>query len=148
MEQIKNFSLFIVVGIIVNLIIGWLKSDFISTFLTENLITLLIALVAINTTTMSVVMTKLKELTKKQDGKFTRTLKEMKISIVEQVFLIVITVFVQIVSSSKLVQTSLPDLLFFTDIILIGVFSYAIYILYDTANSIFVILNYEKNEKD
>jgi hypothetical protein len=61
-DRVKTISLFLLSGLIVNFLVSWLKSNFISEFLTHNLITLLIALVAINTTTLSVVLTKIREI--------------------------------------------------------------------------------------
>jgi uncharacterized membrane protein YfcA len=148
-EHAKNMSLFLIIGLIVALLAGWLQSDFISGFLSENLITLLIALVAINTTTLSVVLTKIRELSDKLGGNFTRTAKEMKISIKEQVVLVILAVIVQVIGTSSLIIASFPPITFVSNVVLIAIFSYALYILYDTANSVFVILQFENdNSKD
>ena len=72
-EHAKSISLFLVIGLLATLLAEWLQSDFISTFLSENLITLLIALVAINTTTLSVVLTKIREISDQLGGDFSRT---------------------------------------------------------------------------
>lgn len=143
MEHAKNISLFFVIGLIVTAISHLLQSDYITKFLSENLITLLIALVAINTTTLSVVLTKIRDISDKLGGNFSRTAKEMKISIVEQVVLVVLSVITQILGTSTLIISVFPGICFVSDVVLIGIFSYALYILYDTANSVFVILNFE-----
>jgi len=144
-EHLKNMSFFLVIGLLVTALSNWLQSNFISEFLAANLITLLIALVAINTTTLSVVLTKIREITDQYGGDFTITANEMKLSIVEQVVLIILSIAVQVIGTSSLLQASYPMLGFVSSVILVAIFSYAIYILYDTANSIFVILRFESS---
>ena len=146
-EHAKNISLFLVIGFVINFIAERLQSDFISTFLSENLITLLIALVAINTTTLSVVLTKIREISDQLGGDFTRTAKEMKTSIAEQVILVILASVTQMISTSSLIKASFPLITFISNVVLIAIFSYAIYILYDTANSVFVILQFENRNK-
>ncbi|MEW6586240.1 MAG: hypothetical protein AB1442_11605 [Nitrospirota bacterium] len=143
MEYIKNISLFLIIGLIVTWLANWLQSDFLTDFLSENLITLLIALVAINTTTMSVVLTKIREITDKLGGNFTRTAKEMKVSIIEQVVLVIIAVIIQVIGASELIKTNFPPITFFANVVLVAIFSYALNVLYDTAKSVFVILQFE-----
>lgn len=143
MDHAKNISLFLVIGLIVTLLSNWLQSDFIFTFLSQNLITLLIALVAINTTTTSVVLTKIREIADTLGGNFTSTAKEMKVSIAEQVILIILAVIVQVIGASSLIQTGYPLITHISNVLLIAIFSYSIYILHDTANSVFVILQFE-----
>jgi hypothetical protein len=147
-ERAKTISLFLVIGFLANLLVSWLKSDFIYNFLSENLITLLIALVAINTTTLGVVLSKVREIADKTGGSFERTAKEMKLSIVEQVILIIVAIIVQVVGTSELLVSQMQLLVFISNMILIAILFYAIYILYDTANSIFVILQFENSKPD
>ena len=142
-EQAKNISLFLLIGLILTAVTNWLESDFIVDFLSSNLITLLIALIAINTTTLSVVLTKIREISDRLGGDFSNTAREMKLSLVEQVILVVVTTITQVMKESVLVASAFPSIGFISSVIMIGVFAYAIHILYDTANSIFVILNFE-----
>jgi hypothetical protein len=145
MEHAKNISLFLIIGLIITFLANWLQSDFISKFLSANLITLLIALIAINATTLSVVLTKIRELADRHGGDFSRTATEMKTSILEQVVLVIFAGVIEIIGSSSLISSKLPVITFISNVFLTGIFSYAIYILYDTANSVFVILNFENN---
>jgi hypothetical protein len=147
-EQAKNMSLFLIISIFVNWISNAIESNFIATFLSDELITLLIALVAINTTTLGVVLTKVKDISDDYTWDFSGTIKEMKLSIHEQIFLIISAIIIQIVQNSEIIKTDSPAILFITQVVLIAIFFYFIYILYDTANSIFVILDFEnKNNK-
>ena len=66
----------VLVNIIMSLFFGYIlfnfekvmESDFIIGFLTNNMITILIALLAINSATLSIVLSKLKELIDKKGG--------------------------------------------------------------------------------
>jgi hypothetical protein len=152
MEHAKNISLFLIIGFLVTALGKSLQSDFIPKFLSENLITLLIALIAINTTTLSVVLTKIREISDKLGGDFSETAKEMKLSIVEQVALVIIAIITQVIGSSAIINNNYPYITFIAEMILAAILAYALYIVYDTANSVFVILQFEnhnnpKNDK-
>lgn len=121
-----------------------LQSDYIDKFIIDNLITLLVALLAINTTTISVILTKLYEITKQYKGiDFNRSIHEMRTSITEQVVLIALSAVALILKTSvKLNQMySYSDLV--VGVALLALFVFAIQILYDTANGVFIILRFE-----
>jgi len=142
-QSLAIITVCIGIGLALELISQSLGSDFLSRFLAEDLITLLIALMAINTTTISVIMTKIKEIYDKKGGCFLGTIKEMKKSIIEQVALIIIATILLIIRESKFVNTLNDSPIFFVDGLLLALLVYAVYILYDTACGIFVILNFE-----
>lgn len=146
-ETIKNTSVCILIGILSAGVSHWLKSPYLATFLETNLILLLIALLAINTTTMSVIMTKLQELSSKPSD-FKNTTGELKTSIIEQVVLIILSVMVLVAKKSEVIAAHLQHSNFIFDVLLLAVFFYAIHILYDTANGVFVIINYERQDDD
>lgn len=142
-DSIKNIIISIFVGFLITLASLFLESSFIFDFIKTHLIMLLIALLAINTTTMSIVMTKLKEIYDIHKVDFSNTINQMKFSISEQIFLIVAGVLLQMVYASKLLcmehvfwQMAIPSLL-------IGILVDAVWILRDTASSIFIIIEYE-----
>lgn len=143
METIKNISLFIVLGIIIVFISDLLESHFLTNFLKNNLLLILIALMAINTTTISVLMTKLKDIFDKYGGDFKYTIKELKISLIEQVSLIIISVLVFTLEDSAWLENIYSLHCFTFDVLIYAIFFYAIYILYDTANTIFVLLHFD-----
>lgn len=142
-EQAKNISLFIFIGLIVTYVSERLQSIFITEFLSRNLITLLIALLAINTTTLSVVLTKIREIMDKLGGDFSRTAKGMKKNIIEQVVLVISAFVIQVIGTSSIIIARFSSITFISNVLLIAIFFYALYILYDTANSVFVILKFE-----
>ncbi|MCH1930366.1 hypothetical protein L9G16_09250 [Shewanella sp. A25] len=142
-DYLKSCSMYILAGLIVRALCSLIESDFLVSFLSNNLITLLIALLAINTTTGSVVMTKLREIMERHGADFSATLKELRASIVEQlVFIFLAIVFLVILGSKHILEMNL----FVQPLLesgLIAVFIASLYNLYDTANSIFVILSWE-----
>lgn len=144
METIKNISLFIVLGIIIVFVSDLLKSQFLTEFLKNNLLLILIALMAINTTTISVVMTKLKDIYDKYGGDFALTIKELKLSLVEQVSLIIAAVIVFTLEDSALLKSMYSFHCFTFDVLIYAIFFYSIYVLYDTANAIFVLLHFDE----
>lgn len=143
---IKNICFSFVLGMILVWISSILKSSFLSAFLDSNLIMLLIALMAINTTTLSVIMSKLSEITENAGDKFPTTISEMKVSIYEQIGLISVGVFAQILCKSDFLVKSIPweDVKFLISCIPAAVLVYAITILWDTANAIFCLVSHAR----
>jgi hypothetical protein len=145
-QALKNGLICIGGGFIMVYISFLLESGYIFAFINRGLIIILISLLAINTTTSSIIMTKLKEIADKTSVSFSRTIKQLHLSIKEQVWLIAIGLFFLIINNSELIQNKIPALTFAIDTILVAIFLYAILILRDTANAIFVILGYEDND--
>lgn len=143
MEYIKNFCFYFILAIIITLGSNYLKSDFIFNFLDANLVVILIALLAINLTTCSVIMTKLKEISDKKNIDFTKTVIELKKSIYEQIILICLSVIFQILKHSVIIGSKLKYHQIIFDSLIVMLFIYSVYILYDTGKAIFVILEYE-----
>ena len=143
MERVKDICFYLVIGFALTLMSRWLESGFLKTYLAENIVTILIALLAINTTTSSVVMTKLKDIYDKTGSDFSLTINELRGSIIEQILFIVIAIFVLILSDSKIVMSSASFMSFFIDCLLASLFAGGLHALFDTASAIFVILRYE-----
>lgn len=120
-----------------------LGTTYLTVFLKQNLITLLVALIAINSATLSIVLTKVRELVDKNNtlGAFDRTKKQMILSINEQVALIIISMILLIIQDSTFAKQS-SEYGTLLNVLIIGCFMYAVHILHDTAKSVFVILDY------
>lgn len=146
-ESIKTISMYLVSGLALKVGVDALQSDYLFKFIDENLITILIALLAINTTTSSVIMTKLKEISDANMTDFSQTLSHLKASIVEQVLLVIVGLILLSAKHSQLVANASEWMRYAIDCGLLGVFLAGLYRLYDTANSIFVILNYENGKE-
>lgn len=139
--------LYLFASLAINGISYGLRSSFLPNFIDGNLITILLALMAINSTTNSVILTKLKDLTKdlpdEKKKVLNSSMKEMKISIVEQLVLIAIAIIGLILKKSDVLKLALPHRDFAIDLILVAVLFYSIHVLYDTANAVFVIIDSE-----
>jgi cobalamin synthase len=144
MDRVKEISFFLVAGYALVGVSAWLQSGFLMKFLTENLIVLLVALMAINTTTRGVVMTKLKEISDKVEGDFSKTIEELRKSVIEQIWYLLVALACSILQSSALARSHIPYLEIVVGGLLASVFVASLANLYDTAQSIFVILRSER----
>lgn len=141
-ELIKNICVAIVLGFFLVWISELLDSDYLAGFFYQNLIMLLIALLAINITTMSIIVAKLTEVGEVGENSFPMTIAEMRSSVIEQIILIVFGLTSQILHSSKLVLSwnIFPKIKFLLDSLPAIILVYAIIILWDTAQAVFVLL--------
>mgnify|MGYP001114457735 CR=1 FL=1 len=137
---VKNIIVFLFLGFILAFASIELESDFLSDFHKSNLVNILITLLAINTATSSIVLTKLKDLGDKNNFDFKDSFSELKTAILEQVILICLAIIFSILGESKVIENNLKynEIIFLT--LNSAIFIYAIDILRDTANSIFIIL--------
>lgn len=119
-----------------------LESSYLSNFLRENLLMLLIALLAINAATLGIVLSKLQEiLAVNQSAKFNATKLAMKISVIEQFTLIILSTILLTIDGSSIFKSTWPNASTFIETSLAAIFCYSLYVLYDTSNSVFVLLN-------
>lgn len=142
----KTSIISIIVGLLAQIIQLSLTTTYLNVFLSKNLITILIALLAINSATLGIVLTKIRDLVEKHGNArcFNTTKQQMVISIKEQVALIIFAViFLTIVSSPSI--TSYENLKIIFDSIIVAVFTYALFILYDTAKGVLIIVDFDIN---
>ncbi|RUR46456.1 hypothetical protein [Vreelandella populi] len=126
-------------------VLYYLGSNFLEGFFKSNLIIILIALLAINAATLGLVLTKIRELIDNRGGGssfFISTKENMLLSIKEQIVLIVLSVLFLSLRYSEIVQ-SYKEAIYLIDVFILTVFFYALYILYDTAKSIILIIDYD-----
>jgi len=140
---IFNILLSIGAGYLLTELQSFLGTTYLTSFLKQNLITLLVALIAINSATLSIVLTKVRELLDKsgQQGAFADTKKQMILSVNEQIVLIIVAMLLLIVQDSDFIKLHV-EYVTFLNVLIIGCFIYALRILHDTAKSVFVILDY------
>lgn len=138
-----NILLSIGAGYLLTELQSFLGTTYLTSFLKQNLITLLVALIAINSATLSIVLTKVRELLDKsgQQGAFANTKRQMILSVNEQVVLIIVAMLLLIVQDSDFLKSHV-EYVTFLNVLIIGCFVYALRILHDTAKSVFVILDY------
>lgn len=115
-------------------------SQYLFDFLKQNVINIQIGLLAINTATLGVVLTKLRDLVDKGIplSKFSNARSEMLLSIKEQMALIIAALIILSTDSARSIPIYIPTGL--TRILLLSCFVYSLMILYDTAKSVFVVL--------
>lgn len=144
MRLAKNISFYIIIAFLICLVSSYLKSDFLFKYLTENLIGLLLTLLAINTATLGLIASKIQDMLEKHPKmSFKNTTREMKFSLTEQVILIIVSVIALIVLNSSVVQFQYKELALNT--ILVGVLIYSVNILWDTGKAVFVIIDLIEN---
>ena len=132
------------IGFVAQLAQQAVGSAYLNTFLSGNLINLLVALLAINSATMGIVLTKIRDLVEKHGGEeaFSETKTEMLLSIKEQIFLIALAIILLTVVNSEYLIGRMDILLFLWSSI-VGVFVYSLRILYDTAKSVLIIIDFK-----
>jgi hypothetical protein len=119
-----------------------LGSTYLKYFLTQNVVNLQIALLAVNSATMGIVLTKIRDLVEKfgHGDVFHATRNQMLLSIKEQVGLIFASI--AILSSQDVSRPIFPANDFAFSTALIAVFFYAMMILYDTAKSVLLVVDF------
>lgn len=146
MSNIIKWSVIsLVVAHLLNCACNVLKTDFLLTFLEANLITLLIALLAINTATIGIILSRLGEMSARYKLKFPMIITAMKQSIMEQLVLIIIATLALVLRTSKVVQDTFHSAPFYLGTIIIAVTIYAVVAVYDTAEAAFA-LNHESDK--
>lgn len=144
----KMYLLYLAIAVILRTVSYLLQSTYLSTFLDTSIITILVALLAINTTTMSVLLTKLREISEKTGKSFVKTIPSLKHSRYEQICLIGISVLFLIVKKSTVINSVFPHNGLICDIFIIGAFVGGIYNLFDTGKAIFMIMEFDNNNRD
>ena len=105
---VKNICTAIIISTFFIYLQSSLTSTYISNFLKSNLITIIISLLAINIATTGIVLGKMKDIVDNTKNKtlFVKSKKEMQISIIEQVVLIVLAFMVLTFSDSPFIQNT------------------------------------------
>lgn len=146
MKLIKNISFFIVIAIFLTFLGVKLESKFLFKYLQENIISLLLILLAINTTTLGLIASKIQDIVVKiPEIDFSDTIKEMKKSLLEQIILIIVSAFCLLLMDS--VKITFEHKSEIGNVMLISIFIYAINILWDTGKSVFIIIEELQNMK-
>ncbi len=130
-------------GFLCQLAQAWLESQYFTEFLKANLINILIALLAVNSATMGIVLTKLRELIEKHGhgGEFKETRAQFLLSVKEQVVLIGAAIVLLTVQQSRFTK-DIPNAELFFGSAIAAIFIYSMMILYDTAKGVLIIIDY------
>jgi len=139
---------FIGISIILEFLFKCIGSSFLIDYLESNLIGILLTLLAINTATSTFIVSKLEEISNEHKVNFSETYGQIKLSLLEQIFLLILSITAQTIYLSKIIKPYSSKLLDFSfDVIMIFSFAYAIEILRDTGIAMFEILT-EKGKVD
>lgn len=134
---------------LINVFAFLMKSDFIHTFPGADFLAMLVTIMAINTATSSYIVSKLEDLANKAQSHFdfSPTYRQIKLSLLEQVVLIIVSFLILIMRSSEYFKTATNTAKpyaayysFATDVVLTWIFVIVIGILWDTGKSIFALI--------
>ena len=144
-DNYKNWTVFLAIAMMLRFISVQVDSDFLNKFLTENLVLLLPALLAVNVTTMSILLTKIHDLKKEYPGiSFKESIQAMKYSVWEQIVLILLAVVALILQESNRVAIfSSAEGQNIISVVLIMLAIASLQIVLDTANTLFDFLHTE-----
>jgi len=139
-KYLKNISFFLVISLIVVLVSQAIDSKSVFVYLEENIIGLLLTLLAINIASSGLIAAKIQDiLVEFPEFDFSESLKEMKISLFEQVVLLIVCIISLILSDSSLIDFEHKSTL--SNTILFSILVYAINILWDTGQAVFIIID-------
>lgn len=144
-QVVKNSLVALGIGFLSEMLSIWLKTTYLVEFFSENLITILVALLAVNAATMGIVLTKIRDLIdRKNSGSeyFSDTRQQMLLSVKEQVALIILAIIVLLLKSSPLVS-GIENISLLVNSVVTGIFAYALIVLYDTAKGVLIIVDYD-----
>ena len=144
-NKIKDIIIALFLGNVLNYVEqSILESSFLLDFIIDNLVMLLIALLAINSTTLALVMTKIKDLIDKTNRKdsFQKTKKEMLFSVKEHIALIGFVILLLIFNSSPIIK-EYKQAITICNVLLVSSMIYSLQMLYDVSKSAFIILDFD-----
>lgn len=145
MKHVVKISLMaIAIGYLANLGQNLISTSYLDDYLGDNLITILIALLAINSATTGIVLTKVREIIDAGANAetFLPVKDEMVKSVREQIVLVCLAIILLTVQSSGGLS-EYPRLLELFDILIVGVFAYALHVLYDISIGVMVLFDFE-----
>lgn len=138
-NNVKNYAVFIIAGVAINTVSVLLDSDFIAEYLRANQITVMLALLGINTATIGIVLSQIRDLEIKRAGYFKATHKALRASLREQVLLVFAATIFFVIDTSKVLAINYEYSDFIANSALISIFIAVMYILYDTGNAVFIL---------
>ena len=142
METIKSISFYLVISFIICVVSDYIKSSFLTKFLVENIITLQVTLLAINTATLGLIVSKIQDILEKYPANFSEPISEMKKSLKEQIILIIISlIFLILFNDNKENIIKFEYKKIILDIVLLTSLIYYVDILRDTGKSVFIIID-------
>jgi cytochrome c biogenesis factor len=140
LNLIKDIALYIVIGAGLTALSYWLESDFLFTYLNDDIVTLLLTLLAINIASSGLIASKIQDLQISLENTidFSETIGEMKLALLEQIILIVASIILFLLQDSAKIQFSGKEEIL--NGLLVTILVYAIAILWDTGKAVFIVI--------
>ncbi|MBL7729800.1 MAG: hypothetical protein JNM88_01370 [Chitinophagaceae bacterium] len=146
MKLVKNICFYVVLASAITLLSIHFDSKFLFKYLVNNIIGLLLTLLAINTATLGLIASKIQDILLNHPIlNFEKTLKEMKLSLLEQIILVGVSIVTLTILDSTRINFANKDVT--CDILLVSVLIYAIDILWDTGKAVFVVIEHVQKYK-
>lgn len=144
MKLAKNISFYLMIAAIVTSVGYYLESKFLFNYLQNNLIGLLLTLLAINIASLGLIASKIQDIVMQLKGlDFSETVKQMKFSLLEQIILIGASIITLLFQDSGRISWEYKEQV--GNVILVAILIYAINILWDTGKSVFIIIEQIQN---
>lgn len=144
-DNYKNWAVYLILSVLLKYISIKTNSTFLDDFIKDNLILLLPALLAVNVTTISILLTKIYDLKKEFPSvSFKEPILAMRHSITEQIILVLLATISLILREGKAIGFFTSESgQNFLSVFLIMLAISAIQIVLDTANALFNFLSTE-----
>jgi hypothetical protein len=140
MNLVKNSSFYVITSYAICYGAYYVNSNSLFIYLNNNIVGLLLTLLAINTATSGLIASKMQDLVSNFPAfNFQETVKQMKVSLLEQIVLITGSVVILIIQGSKIIKFPHKD--FTLDVLLVTIMIYSIAILWDTGKAVFVVID-------
>lgn len=136
---LKNISFYVIISFAICYAAYFVQSKSLFLYLSNNIVGLLLTLLAINTATSGLIASKMQDLVSTfPTFNFQDSIKQMKISLLEQIVLILGSVIILIMQGSQVLKFPHKD--FTLDVLLVTIMVYSIAILWDTGKAVFVVI--------
>lgn len=99
---VRNVAGYLVCAIASVAVVRWIESTVVAEVLVPNLTATVVALLAINVQTTAVIAVKLRELADRHGAAFSQTVREFRLAIFEQAFLVILSLALSALTKSKI----------------------------------------------
>lgn len=143
-DILKNIFKFLILSIATIAIFNFIGSEYLVNYLKNNLLTIQLGTFAINLSIFSFIISRAQEIKKEYKDFDTRSIiLSLKESLVEQIVILIIGIFLLSMYDSKL-AVELFDVTKFhlvLDVLIVSVFYNTLQIFYDTGNGLFLLID-------
>ena len=139
-QYLNNFCIYLTISVAINAIFLFiLKTPFFPDFMEKNLITMTIALMAINLSTLGIILSRIAALKVSPDF-FRRTKDAMLRTIKEELVILVFSMLIVACKTSPVISCSEKDFIFGS--LLTFLFVWLLHALWDVSKAVFLIISF------